>query len=871
VTTDRDGRPAQRIPGATYRVQLTPDFRFSAAAELVPYLRELGVTHLYLSPLLEARRGSMHGYDVADPTRVSAALGGEEALRALADVAHEAGMGLVGDIVPNHVGTGAENPLWEGLLADGHAGAAAAYFDVDWEPPLPGASGKVVVPVLGTPYGHALHDGELEVVDVDGTPRLRYFEHSFPLSPASIEALDRAGGLDAVAGEAGQPDSWNRLHALLEQQHYRLVHWRVGDALVNYRRFFAINELAAVRVENEAVFEHTHRAIAGLADGVLDGLRVDHVDGLADPAGYLRRLHEAVGGAWTVVEKILAPGERLEDWAVAGGTGYDFLGDVLRLHVDTAAEADMTEVARALDAWPDDLDTAVRAAKVEVMEADLLGDTDRVARRLWALTQQHPTVRDVDGHACRAAVVETIASLHVYRTYVEPEEPASDIDEARIRAAVTTARHHCVRTVPESLWDFLVRTFCGDVRGPLRDEVVRRFQQLSGAVMAKGVEDTFLYRQHRLAALNEVGVEPDPFGEDAQAFHEANGRRAETAPLAMLTTATHDTKRGDDTRLRIAALTELADDWREGVGRWVKGNRHLVVDTPRGPAPDASTEYLLYQTLVGVWPLADPDPDLADRVAAYMVKACREGGLRTDWVDPDEAFESALGAFVRRLLDREASADFLADLATVAEPAAEIAMVTGLAQVLLRSTSPGVPDTYQGTELWRDDLVDPDNRRPVDFGRRRELLAALDEAAPDLARLWSSRRDGRVKLWVLSRTLRTRASHAGCFGADGAYEPLPVSGRWADRVVAFARRSPDGDVAVVLAPRLPGALIDAGGVTGEVWEDTAVDLGRHAEAVGRDVLGLRDVAASDGSVRLADVLVDLPVALLVSRGDVRAG
>jgi (1->4)-alpha-D-glucan 1-alpha-D-glucosylmutase len=873
-STDRSSssdRPS-RQPGSTYRLQLTTDFGFAEAAELVPYLKALGVTHLYLSPLLTALEGSTHGYDVADPTTVSAALGGQEALRDLADAAHAEGLGLVGDIVPNHVGTGAENPLWERLLAEGHAGSGNAFFDVDWETPLPGASGKVVLPILGDSYGAVLESGELEVVEVDGQPRLRYHEHSFPLAPPSVEALERSGGIEAVRGEPGKAESWKRLHALIEQQHYRLIHWRAGDALVNYRRFFAINELAGVRVEEESVFEHMHAKIRELvADGVLDGLRIDHVDGLADPSGYLAALHDAVDGAWTVVEKILAPGEVLEDWPVAGGTGYDFLGDVLRLYIDPSAEESMTETARAFDAWPAYPDEAMRDAKIEVMRTDLLGDTDRVARRLWALAQEHPKVRDVSFHACRAVVVGTIAQLPVYRTYIPPGGPGSPRDVERVAAAVAAARQHPPGQpdmAPDFLWDFLEPIAAGQVNGPLRDEFVRRYQQLSGAAMAKGVEDTFLYRQHRLAALNEVGVEPEPFGADVAAFHTANLHRAETAPLAMLTTATHDTKRGEGVRLRIAALSEEPEQWRDAVGKWLEENRRLVVDTDRGPAPDPATEYLLYQTLIGIWPLDGLRTRLAElteRLVEYMVKASREAGVRTTWTDPDEQFEEALERFIRRLLDPAESSQFLDEVASVAEPAVETAMVSGLSQVLLRSTSPGVPDTYQGAEVWRDNLVDPDNRRPVDFARRAELLAELDDGV-DLARVWTRRRDGAVKLWVLSRALRARASHPGCFGPRGTYEPLEVTGRWAAHVVAFARRSPDGDVAVTIAPRLPGRLTARGQEPlADTWGDTAVRLGDLAGALRTDVIGQRDVPDGEAAeLALRDVLVDLPVALLVS-------
>jgi malto-oligosyltrehalose synthase len=800
---------------------------------------------------------------------VSASLGGEDGLRDLADRAHAAGLGLVGDIVPNHVGIGHENPLWTQLLAEGHAGAAGGVFDVDWEPLLPGATGKVVIPVLGEPYGAVLANGELEVVeDDDGQPVLRYHEHRFPLSAGSLEALERSGGVDAVHGEVDRPGTWHRLHALLEQQHYRLVHWRVGDAVVNYRRFFAINELAAVKVEDDHVFDRTHETIIRLVrEGVLDGLRIDHIDGLTDPAGYLARLRDAVGGdAWIVAEKILAPGEELPDWPIQGATGYDFLGDVLRLQVDPSAKTTMTEVAEAMSAWPA-MEAAVRAAKLEVMENDLLADVDRLAHRFWALCSEHPDLRDIDWHRCRALLTGTIAELHVYRTYATPGEGGSEADLQRLGAAVDAARTRMPGAFPAELGDVLLAMVSGALEvTQLRDEAVRRFQQLSGAVMAKGVEDTFLYRQHRLAALNEVGVEPEPFGADATAFHEANARRAARAPEAMLTTATHDTKRGEDTRLRIAALTEDPETWRSAVARWVEGNRDLVADTPRGPAPDAPTEYLCYQTLVGVWPHEELEqrlPDVTDRVVAYLVKAAREGGLRTSWTDPDTDFEQGLEAFVRGLLDPGRPGGFLREMDEVAGRAGRRAAVTGLAQVLLRTLSPGVPDTYQGTERWSDDLVDPDNRRPVDFGTRRGF--APDPNSPrDVGELLDAWPDGRIKHWVLRQALRARRANPGCTGPEGGYTPLEVSGEHADRVVAFARTDPDGTAVAVIVPRLPGILMEGGGwPVGAAWGDTALEVG--GLELDADLLTGRTLTGHGRAVPLAELLAGLPVALVTGR------
>ncbi|MBA2528737.1 MAG: malto-oligosyltrehalose synthase, partial [Euzebyales bacterium] len=753
---------------ATYRLQLSADFDLRAAAGLVGYLAGLGVSHLYLSPLLTASHGSAHGYDVVDPTTVSAALGGEEALRALADTAHAADLGVIVDIVPNHLGTGADNPLWELLLAEGHSGEGGRVFDVDWEPALPTASGKVVLPVLGDQYGAVLHRGELQLRESGGEVRLHYFDATFPLSPESREALDRSGGVSTLNGTPGEPETWHRLHALLERQHYRLVWWRIGDAVINYRRFFAINDLAAVRVEDEHVFDVTHAKLLELvAAGVIDGLRVDHPDGLRDPARYFRRLAEHSGGVWTVAEKITHPGEPLPDWPVAGTTGYDFANDVLGLFVDPAAEERFTALdvdrepgpcdplEEVDDGEPDEeLDGGLSGyrrlaheAKEEILDNDLAADFNRSCRLFWALTQEHLEARDAGLRDCGLVLSAVLKSMPVYRTYVDPETgAASEHDERVLDEAFEVARgaHH---GAPEPVWDLLRRMLTGRAgTSPAHLDFVARFQQLSSAVMAKGVEDTAFYRYRRLLALNEVGGDPTRFGLDVAGFHAANAERARRGRagfgIGMLTTATHDMKRGEDVRLRMAALTEIPDRWEGALTGW--GD---VGDLDRDDAQ------LVLQTMVGVWPLAKSGTataDLSERLQAYLVKALRESREGTSWTELDTEYEGEVTGFV---IDALADPAFIERMADLAGAAGEIAMVSGLAQVLLRCTAPGVPDTYQGNELWDDSLVDPDNRRPVDFGRRRRLLAELDAGDADVGELWAARRDGRVKLWVLSRAL----------------------------------------------------------------------------------------------------------------------
>ena len=841
----------ERVISSTYRLQLTPQFGFDAARDLVEYFAALGITHLYLSPILTARSGSTHGYDVADPSTVSEALGGEPALRALADAAHQRGLGLVVDIVPNHLGTGPDNGDWQYLLAEGASGEGARVFDVDWHPPLPGADGKVILPVLGEQYGVALANGDLRLVEEPDSHgrrfRIRYFDQTFPLSPESLEALERVGRIDTLTGTPGEPETWTRLHGLLEMQHYRLVHWRIGDRVINYRRFFAVDDLAGVQQDDVHVFERTHTKILELVDeGVVDGLRVDHPDGLRDPAGYLQRLADRTGRVWTVVEKITHPGEALEPWATAGTTGYEFCNDVTGLFVDPAAEPAFEALDAELGADGRSYAEQVADAKREVLRNDLASELYRLSRRFWVLAQEHPAVRDLDDRDCESLVTQALVGMPVYRSYVDPQTgEATEADRATIASAVGHAR--ATAGVAPELCDFLFAALSGGAgTSPTHLEFIARFQQVSGALMAKGVEDTVFYRYLRMVALNEVGGEPTQFGLTAQEFSERNGARAARHPVAMITTATHDTKRGEDVRLRIAALTELPQRWAA-----------LATALTRGCPIDRPTAGLLLQTMVGIWPLLDSGertPALRERLVSYARKATREAGLHTNWYDPDGQYERRVEQFIDGILGEESSTK---EIQALADAAAEIGMVSALAQVVLRTTSPGVPDTYQGNELWDDSLVDPDNRRPVDWDHRRAVLR--DVAGAGASQLWTQRRDGRVKLYVLHAALQVRAAEPAAFGADAGYGPLAVAGRWAQHVVAFARTAPDGARVAVVVPRLPGAVMgpDVQPPLGDRWEDTTVEL---PGGEWTDVLATGEAVA--GTARLADALSTLPVAIL---------
>ncbi|GAA2699407.1 malto-oligosyltrehalose synthase [Micromonospora olivasterospora] len=768
-------RPAEPAPpvGATYRVQVRPGFDLAASADLAGYLADLGVTHLYSAPLLTAAPGSEHGYDVVDHRAVNPELGGEPGRRRLVAALRAAGLGLVVDIVPNHAGVArpAANPAWWDVLRRGRASAHAGWFDIDWD------RGRLLLPVLAdTP--DALDD--LTIVDGE----LRYHEHRFPIADGT--------------GDGGPREVHDR-------QHYELVSWRRGDRELTYRRFFAISDLAGLRVEDPQVFAATHaEVLRWAAAGEVDGIRVDHPDGLRDPAGYLARLRAAAPGAWLVVEKILEYGEDLPDWPVDGTTGYEALAAVSGLFVDPNAEADFTALDATLTgrrtSWPDLTHDTKLAAATRLLAAELT--------RLAALAPE------VDPAAARAALAELAACFPVYRSY----PPHEDGHLAAARAEAGRRRPDLAAAL-----DALTRR----LRDP-RDELAWRFPQLSGAVMAKGVEDTAYYRWSRFVALNEVGGSPAHFGTPPAEFHRFAATRAARWPAAMTTLSTHDTKRGEDVRARLAVLAELPRRWAELVARW----------TAAAPLPDPAFAHLLWQTAVGAWPIE------RERLHAYVEKAAREASVATSWVDPDPGFEGALHAVVDRLYDDAAlHAELTAFAAEITPPG----WSNSLSQKLVQLAMPGVPDTYQGTELWDNSLVDPDNRRPVDFAVRRDLLARLDAG-------WRPSVDatGAAKLLVVSRTLRLRRTRPELFAG---YRPVPARGPAAPHAVAFDRGG-----ALAVATRLPLGLARAGG-----WRDTVLSLPGNEVA---DVFTGR--VYSGGELLLSDLLATFPVALLAPAESVEA-
>jgi (1->4)-alpha-D-glucan 1-alpha-D-glucosylmutase len=939
------------IPLSTYRLQLNPRFTLKSALEVVPYLDALGITHVYTSSFLKARPGSEHGYDITDHNALNPEIGDWDDFVRFSDALRATGMGLILDFVPNHMGIGkADNAWWLDVLEWGRGSIYSEYFDIDWMPAQPWLKGRVLLPILGDHYGTVLTGGELVLrfASAEGTLSVWYHDHRLPLRPRSyalvirralagargevapfferlahdLDRVDRttrreaarhqlgaiqaevaarcAGDGEAVRfmadataafnGTAGDPESFRALHALLERQHYRLAFWRVGADEINYRRFFNINELAGIRMENRALFDAAHRLLGRMIrEGRLQGIRLDHIDGLFDPRGYCRKLQNfaranAPGERqpfYVVVEKILAHHEMLRSgWEIAGTTGYEFTNLVNGLFVDAGNEGACDLIYHDFVGDPESFRDILLAAKDTVIETLLAGELNVLANAIERIAEREWSTRDYTLKRLRDALKAVVSYFPVYRTYVS-DRGATAEDRRDIDWAVGQARR-AWRGADREVLDFVHDALTGDLArhgGSFRRrEVVRfamRFQQYTGPIMAKAMEDTAFYRYSRLLSLNEVGGDPRQFGVSVAAFHHANQQRARYWPHSMLATATHDTKRGEDARLRIDALSEIPAEWHQRVRRWSELSRSLRREIDGAPAPSPGDEYMVYQTLLGAWPAEwlgrTPDRDalaaFLARIEQYVIKAVREAKLVSSWENPDEAYEAACVAFVRGVLNPAHPA--LAELAAFAERVAFVGMLSALTQTALRLTAPGVPDTYQGGELWDLSLVDPDNRAAVDFAARSRLLRELDRGpSVELARAaLASWPDGRIKMLVLHALLRLRRRCADVH-LLGSYETLATSGAHADRLVAFARRH-GGTGIVVVAGRLFGTLLgEARAYEGSAWGDTTVAGGPDLAGVWQDALTGASVDLGDGDrgVPAAAVLSVLPVAVLAQAG-----
>jgi len=910
-----------RVPVSTYRIQMNRNSTFRDVARLVPYLHDLGITDLYCSPYFTAVPGSMHGYDVVDPTTLNPEIGTEQDYFAMVDELHQRGMGQLLDVVPNHMGiTQQINGWWQDMLENGPSSPYASFFDIDWDPLKPELLDKVLLPVLGDQYGVVLENQELQLVYEDGRFLIRYYENRFPVAPKSsslilayrLPNLIREAGTnspqvmelesiitalkhmpsrqnraaESVAeryrekeivkrrlaalvegsttirlfleenirifnGTKGDPRSFDLLDEVLKDQAYRLAYWKVAAEEINYRRFFDINELAAIRMEDPAVFEETHQLIFRLVkEGFVTGLRIDHVDGLYDPADYLKKLQSWAGKElqaspdspdrplYVVVEKILGVNEPMPaNWPVSGTSGYEFLAWVNALFVDRANERAFDSIYTRVTDKDESFEALTYRCKQLIMQASMASELNVLGHQLDRLSERDRRSRDFTLNSLTHAIQEIIACFPVYRTYITAE---TDGVLERDRVFLWQAVAHAKRKNPavsglvfDFVRDLLLKpTTGGEEDREERLKFVMKFQQTTSPVTAKSIEDTAFYRYHRFISLNEVGSDPQQFGIMPSLMHQHMKARQERWPGALSTTSTHDTKRSEDVRARLNVLSEMPKQWKEHVTRWQKAARSFKTKAAGEVVPDRNEEYLLYQTLIGVWPLETMDDEgyaaFTERVQAYMNKAIKEAKEHSSWISQDAEYEEALRQFIAKLLDRSTPNAFLEDFLAVQQQVAQYGLYNSLSQLLVKLAAPGVPDFYQGTELWDFSLVDPDNRRPVDFAKRAALLAELTKASANesdrvvlMQELFKQRIDGRIKLFLAAEALRFRRDHHAMFHA-GEYVPLEATGEKSEHCFAFARIHGEGTI-VTLVPRFLTRVIPESHIAPlgrDVWKDT---------------------------------------------------
>ena len=905
-----------KSPVSTYRLQVNADFPFAAVRALIDYLRDLGVGTLYFSPVFRARPRSPHGYDVTDPSKFSRDAGDEAEFAALSAAVEAEGMNIMLDIVPNHMAAAEDNPWWRDLLEHGSASPSAHFFDVDWN--APGARGRLLLPLLGGELDEIVRRRELELALRNDEVRLVYFTRALPLDPKTLlgvfeaarrhasretgeAALELAAAARALphrdectaeqrtarkrAGDALKADLREKLarvsglraaltaglseinqgpalRALIDAQPYQLEFWRSGTRRINYRRFFDIADLAGVRVEDREVFEVTHTLTLELIfGGLIEGVRIDHVDGLRDPYKYLARLREAIGDTYVVVEKILAPGEDLRaDWPVQGTTGYDYIGVTAGLHAHPDGLNALTADYRRRTELPPFSDIVYQKKKL-VIDALFAGELAGLTAEVERIANQLHARFETGIFAC--ALREISASLSIYRTYIR-DQVASE-DRNAIKQALTAARHRCA-DVPDPLFAVLRRILLlEDVPDELRGECLEfviHWQQFTGPVMAKGLEDTAFYTYHRLLSLSEVGSHPDAIATSVAQFHDTMQARAERWPFTMNASSTHDTKRSEDIRARLNVLTEMVPEWSAALDRWTALNAPLKHAVGGTRVPEINEEILLYQTLLGAWPLEDRDRSgFSSRIQKALLKAAREAKNHTSWLQPNETYEQALLAFADAVIH---NAQFLDDFLPMQRELAYYGALNSLSQLVVKLGAPGVPDLYQGNELWTFGMVDPDNRRPVDFELRRRLLREIMDDARSTSAfargLWENWTDGRIKLYVTWIGLQLRKQNPGLFLA-GDYLRLDAHGPLADHVIAFARRFESRWV-VFAAARYFRHLAHPGELpVGAMWNDTRFQLPAGMPASWQDIL-TNAPAVGDS---LASFFSTLPFGIYVGR------
>jgi (1->4)-alpha-D-glucan 1-alpha-D-glucosylmutase len=839
-----------KAPLATYRVQLNRGFGFSDLKSVVPYLASLGVSHIYASPIFKARAGSMHGYDIVDLTSISKELGGTEGFEQLIKEAKAYGLGWIQDIVPNHEAYSLENKRVVDVLQNGPQSRFGRFFDIDWNHPSPLLNGKVLVPFLAKELAESVEQKEITLA-YDGEFKIRYGSLEFPVNSKSTQKLQSTE--NAVKRVNQDPEL---LKGLLSEQFFALSYWRDAFREINYRRFFDILDLIGVRVEEPTVFGETHRLSLDLiGSGKFEGLRIDHIDGILDPEKYLHTLRQRVPDAYFLVEKILTGNESLpESWPIQGSTGYDFVNQLNGLFIEQTNESAITSVYQRFTGNTQSFDKVLFDCKKNVIESYFQADVNNLTRLL------NQTLRDLNQHQFEpakmpAAVAALIVCFPVYRTYLNPNNPTDQ--KGYFCSALKQAKQRKPQLTNElEAIDFLLE-HCRDNSAALK--AVMRLQQFTGAVMAKGLEDTAFYRYCRLMSLNEVGADPAKFGVSNKEFHGYNLSRNASQSLSLNASSTHDTKRGEDARARLNVLSEIPKELEEHVKLWGESNAKHKTKIDRELAPDGNEEYLIYQTLLGSYPFEESElPEFTQRASAYTVKALREAKLHTSWLNQNPEYENVATNFLKQILSDKV---FLDEFLRFQKQVAHFGFFNTLSQTLLKITCPGVPDFYQGSELWNLSMVDPDNRRPVDYKKRAQFLAEISNSDPSRVKLLlEDYRSGKAKLYLIFRALHVRRKLKGLF-EEGIYVPLTVEGALGKNVFAFMRKGLEGYVVVVVARFLAG-LLEKPQDWSVNWKDTAVVLPSDAPSVWKDAFTDLEVKASFGRLPVREVLSSFPTALL---------
>jgi (1->4)-alpha-D-glucan 1-alpha-D-glucosylmutase len=928
-----------RIPTSTYRIQFHSGFPFDAAKQVVAYLADLGISDLYASPIFKARAGSTHGYDIVDPTVLNPELGSQEEFEALTDELKKYELGWLQDIVPNHMAYDSQNKLLMDVLENGSDSESFDFFDIEWNHAYEDVRGRVLTPMLGDFYGRCLENGEIQLgynemglsvnyyslklpvriesyalfitQNLGGLARslgrhhpdfvkllgLLYIVKNIPVEAKGKERYDQIefvkqlfwelynqnqevhsfvdSNVDFFNGQKGQPESFNPLDSLLAEQFYRLAFWKVGAEEINYRRFFTVNELISLKIEEPKVFHKTHSLIYQLVEeGKITGLRIDHIDGLYDPTQYLERLREKMGDVYITVEKILELEEDLSDiWPIEGTSGYDFMNYVNGVFCRCETEQRLQKIYTRFTESNQPYKELVVEKKKLIIERNLAGDLENLALSLKRVAGQTRQGSDFTLNGLQRALVEVLALFPVYRTYINPQG-LTESDRKQVNQVIERAKAQVPLLLNEL--DFIKKLLLleyDDFLTQTQQEewlhFVMRLQQLTGPLMAKGVEDTLLYVYSRLLSLNEVGGNPGQFGISLSAFHEFNQRRHEHWTHSMSATATHDTKRGEDMRSRLNILSEIPEEWEKQVVRWSEINQSKKVQAENRVIPSANDEYFLYQTLLGAFPF-DQNGDRSTfltRIKDYVIKAVREAKVHTAWLRPDSEYEEGYLSFVEQVLEDSNGNQFLSEFLPFQKRISDYGIFNSLSQVLLKNTAPGVPDLYQGTEFWDLSLVDPDNRRPVDYDQRISCLHDLKargqtDSLQLIDELLTTRTDGRIKLFLTFKVLQARKTNSALF-EQGNYQPLLVSGKFKDHVIAFTR-SFQGRTAIAVAPRFLTGLIEAGQLPlGEqIWADTAIDLPANLSSSWQDAIAAQAIQAN-GKLSVGDALKHFPVALLI--------